>query len=103
GAQVNQGTVSWKQALTQDAEWYSSEEARRIAENLLIYQHKNGGWPKNIDMAKILGEGEIAQIQNAKVNNGTTFSHTTIDNGATYSQLRYLAKVFEKSQHKPFK
>jgi len=55
-AQVDKETVSWSEALSQDAAWYSSTEARRIADNLLIYQHPNGGWAKNIDMAKTLSK-----------------------------------------------
>ena len=43
--------VSWKQALDQKPDWYFSAEALRIAGNLLAYQHDNGGFEKNIDMA----------------------------------------------------
>ena len=43
--------VSWKQALDQKPDWYFSAEALRIVGNLLAYQHDNGGFEKNIDMA----------------------------------------------------
>lgn len=39
-------------ALQQKGEWYCSDEALRIAENVLLYQRNNGGWIKNVDMAK---------------------------------------------------
>ena len=40
---------TWKNsyALNQSDEWYGSEEAVRIAENVLLYQRNSGGWPKN--------------------------------------------------------
>ncbi len=34
--------ISWNQALRQEKEWYSTGEAIRIADNLLLYQHNNG-------------------------------------------------------------
>lgn len=102
-AQVDKETVSWSEALSQDAAWYSSTEARRIADNLLIYQHPNGGWTKNIDMAKTLSNVEIARIQNIQKNLSKTDNSTTIDNGATYSQLWYLALVIDKTQDKVLK
>ncbi|MEE1120457.1 MAG: hypothetical protein UHT92_02070, partial [Prevotella sp.] len=43
---------TWKNsyALNQSDEWYGSEEAVRIAENVLLYQRNSGGWPKNEEM-----------------------------------------------------
>ena len=39
-------------------EFYLTEEARRIGDQVLLYQRVTGGWPKNIDMAKPLGKEE---------------------------------------------
>ena len=33
-----------------DAAWFASAEAKKIAENVLLYQRDIGGWPKNIQM-----------------------------------------------------
>lgn len=44
--------VTWREAMLQPEEWYGSEDAQRIADNVLLYQNNNGGWLKNIDMAK---------------------------------------------------
>jgi hypothetical protein len=45
----------WKNSagdsLSQPADWYDSDEAIRIAGNVLLYQRLNGGWPRNVDMA----------------------------------------------------
>ena len=82
------GGVTWNQAMDQDASWYGSPEAVRIAENLLLYQHPNGGWGKNIDMARPLDAAERQQVREA-----SRTVETIIDNGATHTQLRYLARV----------
>ena len=83
--------VPWKNALRQPAGWYSSPEAIRIAENLLLYQREVGGWDKNIDMALALGPAERATLAKEK---SDPESHSTIDNDGTYTQLRYLARVY---------
>lgn len=81
--------VKWPDVLKRDPGWYGSEDARRIAENVLLYQRDTGGWPKNIDMAAILSDGAKAALLKQK---GEIDS--TIDNGATYTQLKYLARVY---------
>jgi PelA/Pel-15E family pectate lyase len=82
--------VTWKDSLKQKPEWYAGDEAIRIADNVLLYQHNNGGWSKNIDMAAVLSEQEKAAIAKLKTQNDSN-----IDNGATYTQLIYLARVFQ--------
>lgn len=88
-ASVAQTPVSWRDAQRQKNDWYKSDEAVRIADQLLIYQKSNGGWEKNIDMATPLSEPDKAKILAEK----SKITETTIDNGSTFSQLRYLAKV----------
>jgi PelA/Pel-15E family pectate lyase len=80
--------VSWGDTLKQAPLWYAVDEATRIANQVLFYQHDNGGWSKNIDMAAMLTQAERRTIAANKAS-----AETTIDNGATYTQLRYLAKV----------
>lgn len=88
----------WKDALHQKADWYGSAEAIRIAENVLLYQREVGGWPKNIDMAKPLSEAERAAIIDQKEQNDAL-----IDNGATYTQMIFLARVFNASGQERFR
>ena len=80
--------VAWDDVLKQAPLWYAVDEATRIADNVLQYQRANGGWEKNVDMAAMLTQGEKAEL--ARHKNETD---TTIDNGATTTQLAYLAKV----------
>jgi len=86
--------VAWKDCLKQKPEWYAGEEATRIADNLLFYQRDSGGWPKNIDMAVVLSEQAKAEIAKEKGNDDSL-----IDNGATYTQMDYLARVFNANGH----
>jgi PelA/Pel-15E family pectate lyase len=79
----------WRDALKQKADWYAGAEALRVADNLLLYQRDTGGWPKNIDMAATLSEKERAELLKQKGDN-----EATIDNGATFTQLEYLARVY---------
>jgi PelA/Pel-15E family pectate lyase len=86
--------VAWKDCLKQKPEWYAGEEATRIADNVLLYQRENGGWPKNIDMAVVLSERAKAEIAKEKGHDDSL-----IDNGATYTQMDYLARVFNATGH----
>lgn len=101
-SQPKTNSIDWDDALEQESDWYATDEAIRIADNVLLYQHKNGGWPKNIDMAELLSEEKKARIRKEQTEGGTTLSNITIDNGATYTQMRYLAKVYEATREERF-
>ena len=90
--------IAWGNALRQPADWYRSDEAIRIADNLLLYQRAIGGWPKNIDMAKPLSPADKAGLTDQKEQNDSL-----IDNGATYTQMIYLARVYQATQQERFK
>ena len=77
------GTVAWRAVLDQPAAWYASAEARALVDNVLLYQHPAGGWPKNRDMT-LPPSAQPATKETAD---------PTIDNGATTTQLRLLARV----------
>jgi len=83
------GTIAWADAQSKPKEWYASAEALRIADLVLLYQRNSGGWPKNIDMAKPVNEADRASLLAQKKD-----TDSTIDNGATYTQLSFLARVY---------
>jgi PelA/Pel-15E family pectate lyase len=83
-----ESSVAWKDALKQTPQWYATPEAARIADNLLVYQLSIGGWPKNTDMATPLSDSQRQSILTKKTDNDST-----IDNGATFTQLAFLARV----------
>jgi PelA/Pel-15E family pectate lyase len=84
------GRVRWPDVFGRDAAWYGGEEAVRIADNVLLYQHTNGGWPKNIDMARSLNAAERERLARERDE-----AETIIDNGATHTQIRFLALVHQ--------
>jgi PelA/Pel-15E family pectate lyase len=90
--------LTWRQALAQPDSWYGSDEAVRIADNVLLYQRDTGGWHKNLDMAKPLTESEKAKITDEKKD-----TESTIDNGATTQQMYYLARVYTATKQERFK
>lgn len=75
------------------AEFFRSEEARRIGDQVLLYQRVTGGWPKNIDMARRLTNAELAKVQKDKQRT----DDSTIDNDATTTQMIYLARLYEQT------
>jgi len=90
--------IPWKRCLNQKPEFYATEQAVRIADNLLLYQRDSGGWPKNIDMASALNEQDKAKLCKEKTRNDAI-----LDNGATRSQMRYLAMVYQATGIERFK
>lgn len=90
------GDVPWKSCLDQPSPWYAEDDALRIAENILVYQSPNGGWPKNIDMALALSPAEKAATLADR-----EYRSSTIDNGATYTQMRFLRRVFAATARQP--
>ena len=53
----------WRgQMRATDAEFFQTEEARRIGEQMLLWQRTTGGWPKNIDMASPMSDEQREQV-----------------------------------------
>jgi PelA/Pel-15E family pectate lyase len=70
--------------------WYGSDEAKTVASNLLTYQTEHGAWPKNTDTVKRPYTGNRKDLK------------PTFDNGATMDELRFLARCYQATQHKPY-
>jgi PelA/Pel-15E family pectate lyase len=90
--------IRWDDCLRQPAEWYRSAEATRIADNVILYQREIGGWPKNIDMAAMLTERDKAGLARQKLE-----ADATIDNGGTFTQLAFLARVYAAQKQQSYK
>jgi len=90
---------SWQYVATSmPEEWYGTDESLRVAENVLLYQRDAGGWPKNIRMHLPLTEPEKARIKDEKGLNDATF-----DNGATITEMRFLARMYLKTGKSEFR
>jgi PelA/Pel-15E family pectate lyase len=76
-------------APVEDQLRYTKSQVREIADNILLFQKSNGGWPKNYDMQAILTDAQREHVRDARDDKQTTF-----DNGATHSHVQYLAEAF---------
>ena len=75
---------------TTDKEFFTTTEARRVGDQVLLYQRVTGGWPKNIDMARPLSTQEADSLAIERQRR----DDSTIDNDATISQLSFLARLY---------
>ncbi|MEZ4884026.1 MAG: pectate lyase [Chitinophagales bacterium] len=84
---------SWKHIVNkEEGSWFASEEAKEIAENVLLYQRNIGGWPKNIQMHQPLTKEEKEDLIALK--NDT--HDLTMDNGATTQEMLFLSKIYRQ-------
>jgi PelA/Pel-15E family pectate lyase len=72
----------WGDYSEKPDDWYHSDEARRIADNILSWQSPLGSWPKNVNTKRKPYSGEPNELEG------------TFDNGATTGELRFLARAF---------
>ncbi|NBW13769.1 MAG: pectate lyase [Caulobacteraceae bacterium] len=80
----SEAPVRWGSAvLRQEAAWYASAEARRLADSVLLYQFANGSWPKNTDMSAPPAAPVDPELGD------------TIDNQATTLEMEFLARVVQ--------
>jgi PelA/Pel-15E family pectate lyase len=94
-----QGSKGYKHVLREKSEkFFRTDEARRIGDQLLLYQRCTGGWPKNIDMVRPLNASERKQIEEKKK---LRYDSTT-DNGATTMQLTFLARLWQQTNENKY-
>lgn len=86
--------------LKQPAGWYAKPDARRVADNIVSFQTPAGGWGKNVDRdgpARLKGQHYVPVehlAANARTGDNEEWSYVgTIDNNATTTELRFLARV----------
>ena len=91
--------MRWGRVATKmPSEWYGSDEAKTVAENVLISQKDIGGWAKNKPYHHIFSDSLKAHYLQTKGEKGGTF-----DNGSTISELRFLAKVYSHFEDERYK
>jgi hypothetical protein len=73
--------------LDRPADWYGSPEARHVADEIVSFQTPAGGWGKNVDRS-----GPLRKRGQNWVATGNSYVGT-IDNDATTTELRFLARV----------
>ncbi|OIV40373.1 pectate lyase [Flavobacterium johnsoniae] len=77
---------------------YAETDYAKIADNILLFQRNNGGWPKNYDMKAILTPKQIDTVIKTK-----PILHTTFDNETTYTHVNYLAQVYTLTKEEKYK
>lgn len=77
---------------------YSESDYTKIADNMILFQRDNGGWPKNYDMKAILTPEQIKNVVDSK-----SILHTTFDNETTYPHIYYLAQVYTATKIEKYK
>ena len=97
-AAVGTAALPWSRCLSQPAKWYGTAEALRVAENVLLYQRKTGGWPKNIDMAIPLSDSGRARVGGDK-----GLNDSTIDNDSTTTQIRFSLESTSRQGGNPWR
>ena len=91
---------SWRNIIhTKDDVWYQSDEAKQIAENVLLYQRNIGGWPKNVQMHLPLSQDEKEELLKQKQTN----EETTTDNGATIQEMLFLSKIYAQTKDERYR
>jgi len=78
-----------KIAASNDSNWLSSPESLNLAKTILLLQKEIGGWEKNLQPQK-LTRSEIKAFASRKADN----LGATIDNGATITEMKFLAKMY---------
>ena len=83
--------LTWQMASHNTSpDFLRSDKALAIADSILKYQLPNGGWLKNQDWAQGVNQQEWEKALQTGIG-------ATIDNGATYTEVRFLAQVLLES------
>lgn len=102
-------SLSWSKicAGAMYASWYGSDTARTVADNVIYAQKANGGWDKNIEFYYRDSSGEYHHISSgdlADVKNSPEHGEMScLDNTATTQEMRFLAKVYQKTSEEKYK
>ena len=85
-----------RDALAQSDDWWRGDAGRKLANNALSWQNANGGWWKNYDTNKPRPAREVAaRTDDGPAGDSEDVWHkvSTYDNGATYCEMRILARA----------
>ncbi|WP_370476382.1 pectate lyase [Tamlana flava] len=77
---------------------YLESDYTKIADNIILFQRDNGGWPKNYDMRAILTPAQVKNVEKTK-----DVLYTTFDNSTTFPHIFYLAQVYTVTKIEKYK
>ena len=81
-------------------DWWKSEEAVRIGDNLISWQVPHGGWWEDIAMAVL---PFMPERMTRSRSTGPSGDRATFDDHGTIDPMRYLAKLYEATQEPRFR
>ena len=97
------GSSQYNMPLDRPSDWYGSAQARRIADAIVSFQTPAGGWSKNQDRTIVRLPGQrFSNDAETMEQNPANFDAPadrfwtfvgTLDNEATWTEMRFLAKV----------
>jgi PelA/Pel-15E family pectate lyase len=101
-ASAGRGMIALRSEHPED--WWTSDDALKAAHNIVTWQVADGGWSKNIDMvSKPRAPGDFYDADNEnrfpdpadfdKPLDASWHYIATLDNGSTWMQIRFLARV----------
>lgn len=88
-----------KLASKLDDDFFKTEEALRIGDNVMLYQQTTGGWPKNIYIPAELTREERERALEMK----DDVNESTIDNKATTTEITYLSRLYNATSIDKYK
>ena len=86
-------SIPRRELLRQPDAWYASAEARSLADNIVAQQSKAGGWTN--------WTNEGGMLKTATAEELSKITHGSIDDGATTTQLKILARVLAAAKAAP--
>ena len=99
-AQKSLSDLRWRNLVHgQPNEWFGSDEAIRVADNVLLYQRDVGGWPKDTPMHWVLTEDQKEDLRELK----SSTEDVTTDNSATYTEMIFLSRMYKETKHDSYK
>ncbi len=66
---------------------------KQEAEAILLHQRESGGWPKNYERKRVFTNSQRLQLSGDASRNDAT-----VDNGATHTEIRILARAYAKTR-----
>lgn len=88
-AEFDQSVNRWLRAnREQRYPRFAPGQVREIADNIVAYQNRDGGWAKNLDMMSRLDPDSVMQSLSPR------YRSSTLDNNNIYTQIAYLSEAY---------
>ena len=92
---------NWGDCFRQPDDWWKTKRAKEIADSVLDWQQECGGWTKGVDMYYMRKPG--VPVKPDAREKKSRIRKTTFDNGATHSEMRFLARMFAATKDERYK